>query len=163
MDIGTSIISILGIGILIGPFVLSAVRQGRNSKSLYQELKSMVGRVDCSIGQSEVCNNKIIGLDTNRNFIFFFKRLNGNSISSEIKLNELDSCTLSKKVQTFQKGSSTDTYINQITLNFTFKNKAQAPIIWILFDFKEENQISDELVWGKRWETEINKIVKDKI
>jgi ABC-type glycerol-3-phosphate transport system permease component len=86
MDWGTAIVGLIMILICIVPFVIMYYNRVKKENKMLQSLNEIAQQHNCKIGQHEFCGDYVMGIDENRNFVFFFKQKKEEAISQFVDL-----------------------------------------------------------------------------
>ncbi len=93
MDLTTLIIGVVTLALCAMPFVLASLSSKRRTKRLVGKVDQMAAEKSCTIGQYEILGEAIIGMDTERKYLFFAKT-GESGIRSSIALAEISRCVI---------------------------------------------------------------------
>lgn len=151
MDLGSILIGLTFLTICILPFLAMYYSSVKKNKKALQSLNNFAVKHECTITKHESCGDFSIGMDENRNMVFFTKKTEDDETNSFIDLHQIQMCH-SNIVMT------PSNLISRIELNFTYHSKQ--PQTKLEFYNEDINTIiSGEPVLCKNW----SEIINDKI
>lgn len=162
MDWGTAIVGLISILICIVPFVIMYYNRVKKENKMLQSLNEIAQQHNCKIGQHEFCGDYVMGIDENRNFVFFFKQKKEDAISQFIDLSEVQICQVVKKTRNVKNDIGSLGFIERVELSFTPKNKNKGETKFELYDEEINMQLSGELQFVDKWTKQINDRLKNK-
>jgi hypothetical protein len=162
MDLGTAIVGLMSILICISPFVIIYYIKVKKENKWMQSLNEMAQQHHCNVGQHEFCSDFVMGIDENRNFVFFFKQNKEETLSQFVDLSEIQSCQAVKKSRNVHNGKDSHSLIDSLELHFTPTNKNTEEISFKLYDAEINIQLSGELQFADKWVKLINDRLKNK-
>lgn len=157
MELGTTIIGLMGLIICIAPVILLRRSRKNKEKELFTALQQIAGSCGKEVGQYECGMEFIIGLSNDNASVFFYKKRNETELKEVIHLETVRKCS----VNTIRKSSgdkkSTETVIDKLELVFDPKGKNNRTILRLeLFNSTEFFQPTGELQIAQKWESIIN-------
>ena len=156
MDLGTTITGLIILIIGILPFLIMAISKSNRKKKLLQSLNKLAQQQNTTIAEYDIWSNSIIGISTNKHFIFAIRHVNNEVKTYQVNLLETINCRV------INEGRSVSSFIvtDKIEIAFTAKEKQKAEIIIELYNNEYDClTISHELQLAEKW----CKIAKDKI
>lgn len=160
MDWGTAIIGLVSIVICALPFVLIYANRSKRRKTLLESLTNLASDRNRTIGESEFCNDFVLGLDTECQHVFFYRQLKEKPITGVIQLNEFQSCQVDKVTRTIEQGNNASTIIKEVALVFVPKKSTSKVERFELFNEAINIQLSGELQCAMKWSNEINRCIE---
>ncbi|GEM_PF-7083289 len=91
MDLSSIIIGVLVLAACALPFIVANSSRKHRNKKLIDELNSMIGSVDASVGEYEIMSNKIAGIDKSGHYFFFVRVADGIKRDC-VSIDSLKSC-----------------------------------------------------------------------
>jgi hypothetical protein len=162
MDWGTALVGLIMILICIIPFVIMYYNRVKKENRMLHSLNEIAQQHNCKIGQHEFCGDYVIGIDENRNFVFFFKQKKEEAISQFIDLSEIQTCQMVKKTRNVKNDIGNLSIIERVELSFTPTNKNKGETRFELYDEEIHMQLSGELQFVDKWTKQINDRLKNK-
>lgn len=162
MDLGNTIIGVFLLAIFIIPIVLIQYRRKNKENKKLQSLREIARQHNCSISQHEFCGDFVLGIDMNRNFVFFSKYKKEEFINQFVDLTKIKSCQPLKKIRSIKMDKGNEIIIERIELAFTPKIKSEIETSFVLFDETINNQLSGELQFAEKWAKQINEVLKNR-
>jgi len=156
MDLGTTITGLIILIIGILPFLIMAISKSNRKKKLLQSLNELAQQQNTTIAEYDIWSNSIIGISTNKHFIFAIRNVNNEVKTYQVNLLETINCRV------INEGRSVSSFIvtDKIEIAFTAKEKQKAEVIIELYNNEYDClTISHELQLAEKW----CKIAKDKI
>ncbi len=86
MDLGNAILWASILAICIAPFVIIHYNNTKRKNSMLQSLNEIAQQHKCSISKHELCGDFVLGLDEDKNFVFFLKKSKTELISQFVDL-----------------------------------------------------------------------------
>jgi len=162
MDAGSAIIGAILLLMAIVPIVmLNHTRMKRDRLSL-KILQDSAQNINCKISQHDLGGDFGIGMDEEKNVVFFFKRKEDEVNLQHVDLSKIDSCQAVKQTRTIVYKKTADTITDRIELTLTPKRKDQSDIRFVLFDGETDPQIIGELQMVDKWSSLISNRLKRK-
>lgn len=162
MDWGTTIVGLIMILICIVPFVIMYYNRVKKENKMLQSINEIAQQHNCKIGQHEFCGDYVMGIDENRNFVFFFKQKKEEAISQFVDLSEIQTCQMVKKTRNVKNDIGSLGFIERVELSFTPTNKNKGETTFELYDEEINMQLSGELQFVDKWTKQINDRLKNK-
>lgn len=162
MDLGITIIGAILIAICIVPIILMGRNRKKTEKKAFQSLINIANQQSCIISKHEICGDFVLGIDENRNFVFFFKQKKEEAISKFVDLSEVHICQAVKKTRNVKIDKENHSIIERVDLSFILTNKNKGEIKFELYDEEINTQLSGELQFVEKWAKQINDRLKNK-
>jgi hypothetical protein len=160
MDLITIIIGVALIAACIIPFLMMyKKRVGGEGRSL-KTLKEMAEQHNCAISKHEFCGDFVMGIDQNRNFVFFVKQKKEEAISQFVDLSGVQICQAVKKTRAVESDNETVSVIERIELFFSPNKKNISETTLELFDDNINMRLSGEFQFADEWSRQINDCLK---
>lgn len=156
MDWGTALIGIISILICIIPFAFMYFNRIKKEKKMLSAINENAKQHNCNISKYENFNDFILGIDTNRKYVFFLKQNKKETISQFVNLSEIQYCHLVKKTKGLKNSASSIYATESLEICFTpiIKNKTETR--FLIFNADINLQLSGELQFAEKWIAEIN-------
>ncbi|MBK9254205.1 MAG: hypothetical protein IPM42_01820 [Saprospiraceae bacterium] len=149
METGSIIFSAILIILCVAPFIVLQRTKINSQNKLINALKNLAKDYDSEISHYEVCGNIVIGLDSNSENVFYYKKYKNEEVVSLVKLQDVKAC---KVVQTTRSNDGVHKFIDKIVLQFEPKNKTQQLDSFEFYNSEESLQLNGELQDVGRWE-----------
>lgn len=163
LDWGTAIIGFAALVICAIPFVFDYRSRSKKTKHLKLSLTKLAEQHNCEVNQYEYCGNFILGIDENRNSLFFFKQpKTEEGISQYINLEEIQKCEVVKKTKNVKTDTENLTIVERVEMSFIPSNKNKVEQKIELFDKEKNMQLNGELQFVDKWSKQINDHLKPK-
>lgn len=159
MDIGSAIIGVIFVLICAVPFVIMNRSKKKKEKLILQSLSEIANRVHCQIGPHEVSGNMAIGMDTSKNFVFFYKQTQEKVTEKIVDLAKIKSCKVNNMSRTIRNQQSSQRVIDSIDLSFVPSAKNEPEVKIEFFNAEEHAQLNGELQSAEKW----MQIIKDQL
>lgn len=156
MDLGSSIIGAFAIAICTIPFVMMYFRRVNNQKKKVQILQEMAQEQNCTISEHEFCGDFVFAMDGNKNFVFFLKQKQEQSIAQFIDLSGVQACQAVKKTRIEQIDEEKVEFMDRVELLFLPKEKSKTETRFELYDDHVNPQLDGELQFVDKWSKQIN-------
>lgn len=160
MSIGSALVGATTIILCALPFVLSAISKHKKALLFMQSLAEYAKQHACEIIDQEFCGEFIIGLDTHKNHLFFFRDVKGKETRLHINLSTVRSCKVINENRIIESKSGRYKLTDRLILQILSKQKEQPDLLLTFFDVNDETQISNELQCIEKWAKLINERVK---
>ncbi|MBL7929863.1 MAG: hypothetical protein JNL47_10400 [Bacteroidia bacterium] len=158
-------IILVGLAIIIicaVPFVLMGIGKKNKTKELLEALYGFASKHHCIIREYEAGGDFIIGLDTDRKIIIFYKSTPHEKVMESLNLDNVRHCRCVTSETERKTASGAAKSTDKIEWIFTFADKDKPELIWKLFDSKNDLILLDEHQFASRWAERINKVIKAK-
>jgi hypothetical protein len=162
MDLGNAILWASILAICIAPFVIIHYNNTKRKNSMLQSLNEIAQQHKCSISKHEFCGDFVLGLDEDKNFVFFLKKSKTELISQFVDLAVIQACHAVKKTRTIKKQHETLVITERVELCFVPANKAKHEVRFELFDEDTNIQLTGELQFVDDWSIQLNNRLKSK-
>ena len=151
---------ILLIGIL--PLYLFGRSRSKHKKLLIKTLQQLANSIDCKINISDLWNDFIIGLDTEKRVLFFYQKNKDNESSQTIRINEIQKVRTSSFSIKNEEGDKN--YIDQSGIIISFHSSVTKEVFLEFYNSKYGNfTIGPELQIAEKWVKIINNKIRNKI
>lgn len=159
MELSTIIMGAVLITICVLPFVLTSNGKKKREQKMLQYLTEIAKEHNCKIGQSECCNDFIIGIDEVANFVFFAKKNEKRELQEVINLANIEYCNIINSSRTVKLKDENHTVIDKLELAFySSQNKIEKKLE--LYNSEDSLQLYMELQCIEKWSKLINEHVK---
>lgn len=162
IDWGTAIVGLVATLAFVAPFVTMYRKRVKKEKRMYNNLKTNAIQQNSSLSAHEFCSDFVIGIDENKEKVFFFKLKKEEEINQFVDLSEIQKCELIKKGRDLKNPSSSMYSTQKVSLYFYSKDKKNPNTEFELFHEETNLQLSGELQLGEKWCNKINMHLKTK-
>lgn len=162
MDFGSSIIGLIFLILCTIPFVILSIRRQNKINLLFESLNNLAKQNNCNISQKEQFSNFAIGLDENRNYLFFYKNKKNKEIAQNINLADIQSCRALNSGKIAGNGSGSSKLIDKLELGLTPKSNTGGDILLEFYSLEDSMQVNGELQVLEKWVALINDQLKRK-
>jgi hypothetical protein len=157
MDLGTAIIGLISILICIIPFIIMRYNRIKKEKILLQNLSKIADQHNCKISNYEFCGDFVIGINYDKNLLFFYKKNKVDSMSQYVNLLDMHICKVVKSL--IHNDKSSFSQIERLELVFYPKNKNNFETRFELFNLLTNVHLSGELQFADKWSNQINNLL----
>jgi|SRR5690606_9613489 len=154
INVSNIIIGIISIFICCVPFIISRYNRKKKEKKIFIPLQTLAQQINCTIHEHEFCGDFVIGMDKTKHFVFFVKNIKENISTKVVNLNSIQTC---KVVKNTKKNNGNYLIVSDVLLCFVPKNKHDAEILFELYDYNTNLQLSGELQFVEKWKDLIRK------
>lgn len=153
MDFSLIIISILGVILMLIPFVFSDSKTKKANQQLKKVLENLADEWNSALGEYQIIPNTAIGLSKPGNRLFVAKRRGENILQTQLDLSEMKQCTIRTRSRSVTYNSSSTTVTDMIGLGFIPRDKARPELLVELYNSDSDSQtLSDELSTAEKWQ-----------
>lgn len=162
MDFGSVLIGMLVLVLCAVPFFID-YRNRRKKKNIFLlNLNSIAEQQNCVISQAEFCNDFVLGIDENKNFIFFYKQKKEESIAQYVDLGKIKACQTVKKTRSIKRNNDNIVITEKVNLSFMPATNGNGEMKFELYDEDINLQLSGELQVADKWAKQINNRLNNK-
>jgi hypothetical protein len=161
MELGSAIIGSILLAIFIVPIVIMHYNRVKKENKTLQSLNEIALQHNCKINQHESCGDFVIGLDENRNFVFFFKQKKEKAIFQFVDLSDIQTCQVIKKTRTVENKNENVVITKRVEIIFFPTNKSKGETKFELYDEETNILLSGELQFVDKWCKLINDRIKN--
>ncbi|AFM06077.1 hypothetical protein Fleli_3765 [Bernardetia litoralis DSM 6794] len=151
LDFGTLAIGVFALLLCIVPFVLDYKSRKKKENNLLEPLKKIAQQQNCQIGEHEVCQNFIIGIDKGKKSVFFYKEEKGKITEHFIDLATIQTCKVITSHKTMSNAKGSYKVIIQLELNFISKNQGKIEQTWEFFNADVSPKLNGEVQLVEKW------------
>lgn len=151
MDLQTTLIGLFIIASCLFPFVWVNIKNNNRKKQI---INSLTDNPNIKITSYEFCGDMALGLNTDENLVFFYKKTKDQTTKESIRLADYKSCQLVKTTEMNTK--SKHQVIQQLHLNFKSQHSQLPDVDFPLYNIKESMLIGGELFFGEKWANLLN-------
>jgi len=152
MDLGTTLIGGIILIICLLPFILMGISRRKREKQLLQTLVDYAKQNGGNITQHETVGDFIIGMDEKTNTVFFYKKNKNGETTQHLHLADYKKCSVVSTTRDFNNSKVIDT----VELSFIPIEKSKPIEELLLFNTKENLQLSGELQLAEKWAKLVN-------
>ncbi len=152
MDLGTTLIGAIILIICLLPFILMGISRRKREKQLLQTLVDYAKQNGGNITQHETTGDFIIGMDEKTNAVFFYKKNKNAETTQHLHLADYKKCSVVSTTRDFNNSKVIDT----VELSFIPIEKSKPIEELLLFNTKENLQLSGELQLAEKWAKLVN-------
>ena len=160
MDSGIIITTIVFIAVITLPFVLTELSKKRKKNSLLRKITEMATSNGSSISEHEFCSDFVLGIDSQSNHVYYFKKNDNREVAQHINLTGYKSCKAVTYGHSISENKNQYHVTDKLELNFYpyDKDKAEISIDFYNSEF-DRLTLTGELQFVEKWE----KILNEKI
>ncbi|MDO6518859.1 hypothetical protein [Zobellia uliginosa] len=159
LDLGTSLVGAISVLVCVIPFVLVTRSVKKKEKAMLRSLSDFAEQENCKIHQHEYLGDFIIGMDTNKKVVFFYKEERDASEKLSVDLKDVKSCKASRIGKTFRNKGKVEQVIKRIELVFTTSPADSRNVVFELFNSHNNLQLNGELQTAEKWAKIVNDLV----
>lgn len=162
MELGTAITAGIMMLICAIPFILIYRSRKKKEKKLLSLISQVAEKSNSTISTFETWQNSIIGLDDQKNLLFY-GRMNNNevNIQREIDLNKIKNCVLNTNYRIVSSNETNQKFIDKIELCLGLDDSKKSTYKLTFFDSDDNFQLSGEVQLSQKWERLIsNQLIK---
>ncbi len=162
MNLENILLNTILVVLCIIPFILMGRFQQRRKNQLLKSLEALASEQNAHITQKEFCGNIVIGLDENKNLLFFFKQNNADNsqiAKQVIDLSKVSNCRIINTSKSVKTKEGNNTTIEKLELDFSYTADNEPNTILEFYDKEEKWQLSGEVQLIEKWE----KLLKPRI
>lgn len=152
MDFGIAVIGIVCVALCAMPFVITNRIRKKRENQLLQALRQLAKQENSEITQHEICGNYAIGIDENRNLLFFQLNATNEPRQQIVNLSNVVACNLVRRNLQNQT-------IRQLSLALTPRDKQQTDIVLDFYSVEWSFQLNGELQSIEKW----NDLIKNRL
>ncbi len=156
MDLGTALVGGTFSVICVLPFIYMNKRSKQHAAKMQQKLNEIAIQHKGIIHQHEICGDMAIGLDRINSVFFFYKEMDGQIISTQIKLSEVGNCKVVKTNRVVGDEHHKQTLIDRVDLQFQKITPGKNLVNFVFFDSAHTMQLNGELQMAEEWAKIIN-------
>lgn len=151
-----AILGLVAIMIFIVPFVVMYYNRLKREKLMLRPLEALSKEHNSALNQHEFCGDFIIGMDENKNFVFFVKIKDEEVISQFVDLSDIQGCQVLKKTRSGANGNGNFALVESIELGFTSRNHGKVETKFKFYSDETNMQLAGEVQVAEKWSTLIN-------
>lgn len=159
MDAGSAIIGTILLVMAIVPIMIINYKRVKRDKKTLNILQDNAQKINCKISQQDLSSDYGIGIDEEKNVVFFFKRTEDEVSLQQVDLSKIDTCQAIKQTRTILYKKTADTITDRIELSFTPKKKDQSDIRFVLFDGEIDSQMNGQMQMVDKW----SRLISDRL
>jgi hypothetical protein len=160
MDSGMIVIGIVSVLICALPIILTNRSRNKRTKLHLALLKEKAKDQNCEITQHEIGDTYSIGIDENRNCLFFLAINKGVVRDQFVDLYTIGD---SKIANISRPISGNDKIIDSLSLQLSPRLKKQATIVLEFYNSEVSFQLGGEIKSLEKWNVVINDLLKKKV
>ncbi len=153
MELGTAITAGIMMLICAIPFILIHRSRKKKEKKLLSLISQIAEKSNSTISTFETWQNSIIGLDDQKNLLFY-GRMNNNevNIQRQVDLNQIKSCVINTNYRIVKPHEVNQRIIDKIELSLASKEAKKSIHKITFFDSDDDLQLSGEVQLSQKWE-----------
>ncbi len=151
MDWGTALVGLIAIAVTLAPLAIIRYNKAKKEKLMMHSINEMAQKMGAKIHQHEFCGDFVLGLDNQKNWIFFYKQKNEPTQAQFVDLSKFKSCRVVRHSSSLRNGSVSSGAIDRVLLSFVPGNKSSEEIHFELYNEAINMQLSGELQFGDKW------------
>lgn len=156
MGLGNIIIGAVLLAAFVVPFALSGRNSKKRKKQMLLSLRAIANGHNSTISIHEFCGDFVIGMDEIKNFVFFYKKGEGNELKNYINLSEIKNCRVHNLRREGNKGAAV---IDKLDLSFTPHDKTKKVIDLEFYNTDVSSVLTGELQAVEKW----GKLISDRL
>lgn len=160
MDLGTAVVGLISIVICISPFIVMYYNKKKKEYQMMKSLKDSATLNNCKISQHEFCGDFIIGIDENKNIIFFLKQKVNETTIQIVDITCMEYCKTIRRTRKLIGDDDHSVFTEAIELSFTTRHNYKEEIRLELFNEETNKQLSGELQLAENWSKRLNERLK---
>lgn len=159
MDITTTIIGLVMLGIFIVPVAIVSSRNKNNNNALLTELNYFATQNNCEISEHNINSQFAIGISTSGDKVFFIRKQGSDQdlFKSLVPLKQIKQCVLKTQNRTVKLKKNTENVIDKIEIRFQSKLKEINELSWLFYDSTISTEVINEYQLATNWISRINK------
>ena len=161
MDTVTIVIGVAMTAIVIISLVLLGRRGKRTNYRLFELLTIAANRENCQISEYEVFGDFVVGMDKQKNYVFFIKILGESDETHSINLAEIKSCKNNIVSRTVSFSGGNNNVIDSLSLNLIPKDNSPA-VELEFYNAEKSTQLNGEFQLIEKWQKIINEQIQGK-
>ena len=140
------------------PIILISRSTRKKEKQLKKSLETSVSKNNGKLTDYVINNNFALGLDSNANQIYYYKKTQETEYFQKANLNEIKSCEVKKNTKRIKEGKSNYELIQRISLIFT---ASEDTIVeqFELYDYDENSQLNGEIALADNWKQKVSDLL----
>lgn len=159
MDLGTAIVGLIIIAICSIPVFIMGKNKKKRERAILQKLTDLAQKEGCKISNHEINENYALGLDEQKNQVFFVKKHNGSFASESADLSKVQKVEVLNTKRTVDNNGSIYSVVEKLSLGFIPTSKGGTQKEFNFFDREYNTQLTGELESIEKWANLINKRV----
>ena len=159
MDLGTTIIGIVGIALCALPFVLTNRNKKNKEKEVLNSLKEFAKQHNSEITEHDISECYAIGLDRSKNAISFLQKTKEDTKFQFIDLNTIKSSEINNISKSLGGNEKT---LDKLHLKLNVIGKNKASIILEFYNSDINFQPGNEFDSIEKWNKTINNLLNSK-
>jgi len=159
LDLGTTLIGAVSVILCVTPFVLVTRSVKKKEKAMLRSLNDFAEQDHCKIHEHEYVGDFIIGMDSNKKAVFFYKEEKGTTEKLSVNLKDVKNCKVSKIGKSVRKNGKVEQTIERVELVFNTSPSASKGVVFELFNSQNNLQLNGELQTAEKWADMINALV----
>ena len=157
MDLGSVIFGIISLACFIVPIIYLQGKKNKEKKEFLKYFMKLAEQQQLIITEHDFWNHSYaIGIDTQKNKLFYLKKQEGKDQQVLIDLREVERCTIHNSNRTVNNNK----IIDSIDLCFTFRNKKPQKTL-SFYNREESLSVNEEHQFSEKWNTLINSRLKE--
>jgi ABC-type glycerol-3-phosphate transport system permease component len=152
MNLGTSIVGIIVILICSIPFVLMSINSKKKRKELLKYLLTSAATSNCKITKHDLWNSSSIGIDEEKQVVFFTMVVDFLNTAEQIALSEIQQCRVLHKSRTINNENGNFEFTDKLDLAFKYRDKSKADLLFTFYNADFDSlSLSGELQLVEKW------------
>lgn len=157
MGLGNIVIGAVLMAAFVVPFILSGRSSKKRKKQMLLSLRAIANEHNSKVSFHEFCADFVIGIDEEKNLVFFYKKNEGKELTNFINLSEIKNCRAHILRREAVKG--VDKVIDKIDLSFTPYDTAKKVIDLEFYNTEVSSVLTGELQVIEKW----SKLISDRL
>jgi hypothetical protein len=159
MDSTSTIIGLVILALIILPFALLTRKSKGIEKQHKLALAAFAQGEDCEITKQEIDGDLCIGIDENKNKLFFLSYFKNEAHTASVDLSQMESCNIIKTHKEGMKDVGDSYSIASLLMNFKPKTSSLSQVNLEFYNSAKKVQVGTEYVFLREW----SKLVNDQL
>lgn len=151
MDFVSIFIVLIVIVMFMMMFLLPSITSKQTQKKMHIKLSELAGKYQASVNMSTIMGDSIIGLDEDKNLVFFYKIIDKNESSSMIDLNEMRDCKTINEKRTIKSKTENFNKLERLGLLFIPKDKNKSEVVFEFYNAIDRSQLNLDIKALEQW------------
>lgn len=156
MDLQTIIVGLIIIIACIAPFFMMSRGTRKRETKMNNALQFMAGGYATDIAECDFGLEFAIGLASNKQYVFFYKEVNGAVTEYSVTLEDIRKCSIHSVNRTVKTKEGTEHVIDKLELVFEPKENTHKIVRFEFYTSADHFMLSGELQLIQKWETMIS-------
>lgn len=151
MDFISIFIVLIVVAMFMMIFLLPSIASKKSQKKMQIELSAIAGKCGASVNISTIMGDSIIGLDEDKNLVFFYKIIDKSESSNVINLNEMKDCKTINEKRTIKSKTESFSKLERLGLQFIAKDKNKSDVVLEFYNAIDRSQLNFDIKALEQW------------